>query len=460
MTHTDTIAAIATPCGTGGVGMIRVSGPLAPEIGKRLFRPAHRECDWQSHRLYHGDIVAADGITVLDEALVTLMRKPHSFTGEDVLEISCHGNPLILESILEQLTDLGCRPARPGEFTQRAFLNGRMDLSQAEALAALVSAQSEKALRIGLAQLKGSLGQRVDQLREVLIEAAAMLEALIDFGDDVLPGDARLPDGRLDEAIAGIENLLSTYRQAKLFTAGLEVIIIGKPNVGKSSLLNALAGKKKAIVTDIPGTTRDLITEAVSLDGLSVRLTDTAGLREPADAIEKEGIGLVLESIQQADIILIMLDGSKPLTSEDMHILEQNKNYQDRIIIAVNKSDLPRAWDAHRLTEVSTGDMDVISISAKSGAGLDDLKKKLTGLAATGDHAEGSAVITQLRHKLSLEKALAGVKAASYCLEAGQSPEFTAFELRCAIDALDEITGKIIHDDVLDKIFSTFCIGK
>jgi tRNA modification GTPase len=460
MTQTDTIAAIATPCGTGGVGMIRVSGPLAPWLGERLFRPAHRECDWQSHRLYHGDIVVADGITVLDEALVTLMRKPHSFTGEDVLEISCHGNPLILESILEQLTGLGCRPARPGEFTQRAFLNGRMDLSQAEALAALVSAQSEKALRIGLAQLKGSLGRRVGQLREVLIEAVAMLEALIDFGDDVRPDDLPLPDRRLDGAVAGIENLLSTYRQAKLFTAGLEVIIIGRTNVGKSSLLNALAGKKKAIVTDIPGTTRDLITEIVSLDGLSVRLTDTAGLREPADAIEKEGISLVLESIQQADIILIVLDGSKPLAHEDMDIVLHNKNNAEKTIIAVNKSDLPPAWEFHLLTEVSTGGMDVISISAKSGAGLDDLKKKLTSLSAPGDHPNGSAVITQLRHKLSLEKALAGVRAASDCLGAGQSPEFAAFELHCAIDALDEITGKIIHDDVLDKIFSTFCIGK
>ena len=460
MTHTDTIAAIATPYGTASTGMIRVSGPMAGEFGRQLFRPSRDGCAWQSHRLYHGDILAADGMTVLDEALVTLMRAPHSFTGEDVLEISCHGNPLILESILERLMELGCRPARPGEFTQRAFLNGRMDLSQAEALATLISAQSGKARRIGLAQLKGSLGQRIDELRASLIDALAIMEALIDFGDDVRPEDAPVPAGQIAVAITEIENLLSTYRQAKFLTSDLEAVIIGKPNAGKSSLLNALAGKKKAIVTDIPGTTRDLITETIGINGRSVRLTDTAGLRKPQDIIEKEGIGLVKESIVQADVLIIVLDGSTPLTKEDTDILEQNKSAARKSIIANNKTDLPPAWASHDLTAQFSGDFDVLNISAKFGAGLDELKNKLASLAGPDDNQDGSVVITQLRHKLSLEKALAGITAASECLQTGQSPEFAAFELRVAIDALDEITGKVIQDDVLDKIFSTFCIGK
>jgi len=255
----DTIAAIATPFGTAGVGIIRVSGPLAPELGRRLFRPAHPNCTWQSHHSYHGDIIAADGTTLLDEVLITLMCKPRSFTGEDVLEISCHGNPLILRTILEQLMTLGCRPARPGEFTERAFLNGRMDLSQAEALASLISARSEKARQMGLAQLKGSLGQKIGELRGLLIDALAALEAAIDFTDDVAEHETPAIPTQIAEAINGMVLLLSTYQQARLFTEGINVVITGKPNVGKSSLLNNLTGRKKAIVTDIPGTTRDLI---------------------------------------------------------------------------------------------------------------------------------------------------------------------------------------------------------
>lgn len=460
MTETDTIAAIATPYGTGGVGIIRVSGPMAPELGRRLFRPAHSNCNWQSHHSYHGDIVSADGATVLDEALVTLMRKPRSFTGEDVLEISCHGNPLILKNILEQLTALGCRPARPGEFTERAFLNGRMDLSQAEALAAIVSAQSDRARAIGLSQLKGSLGRRIGELRTLLIDALAVLEASIDFSEDVGENDTPPLPPQIQQAVAGIQALLSTYRQARLFTEGVGVVIVGKPNVGKSSLLNSLAGKKKAIVTDIPGTTRDLITETITINGLIVRLMDTAGIRKPGDAIEKEGIDLVWENMEQADVILILLDGSKPLTSEDRHILEQNKHYAAKTIIAVNKSDLPAAWSPDQIPEILPHDIRLLKISAKFGDGLDDLKKALTDLAGPDDHAGESGVITQLRHKLSLEKAKSCLTAAADCLNAGQSPEFASFELREALDALDEITGRKIQDDVLHKIFSSFCIGK
>jgi len=461
----DTIAAIATPLGAAGLGIIRVSGPMAHELGQLLFRPAYKNCTWQSHHLYHGDIVTADGTIVLDEVLVTLMLKPHSFTGEDVLEISCHGNPLILQTVLEQLIILGCRPARPGEFSERAFLNGRMDLSQAEALATMISAQSSKALQIGLAQLKGSLGRKISSIRALVIDALAGIEAAIDFTEDVSGHETPACSPQICEAMTSINRLLSTYRQARLVTDGIQIVITGKPNVGKSSLLNSLAGRKKAIVTNIPGTTRDLITETIMLDGLSVHLTDTAGIRAPMDAIEKEGIDLVREQLEQADVIVILLDGSVPLTNEDRQILEENQKRACRIIIAVNKSDLPSAWETEQLLHQpeavhSLSSVHTLRISAKFGDGLDALKKALTDLTGSGEAISDDGMITHLRHKLSLEKAIARLAAADNCISTGQSSEFAAFELHEALDALDEITGKKIQDDILHKIFSSFCIGK
>lgn len=459
MTQTDTIAAIATPLGTAGVGLIRVSGPLAPELAGRIFRPAHPNCAWLSHHLYHGDIVAADGKTVLDKALATLMRKPHSFTGEDVLEISCHGNPLILQTILEQLLEMGCRPAHPGEFSERAFLHGRMDLSQAEALAAMICAQSTKALQMELSQMKGSLTRRIDELRSLLVNALASLEAAIDFSEDVSDREIPAVSGQILQAATGMEQLLSTYRQARLFTQGLRVVIAGKPNVGKSSLLNRLTGRKKAIVTDIPGTTRDLITETIDLDGACIHLTDTAGIRPPTNAIEKEGIDLVWRQMEETDILLLLFDGSKPLTDEDFQILEQSQNYNVKILMTVNKCDLPPAWN-NLLPDHPLYGKPLLSLSAKFGNGLEDLKKAITGLTESGEAPTEGVMITRLRHKLALEAARNSLKAAQTCLATGQSPEFAAFELSEALNALDEITGKKISEDVLARIFSSFCIGK
>ena len=305
---------------------------------------------------------------------------------------------------------LGCRPARPGEFSERAFLNGRMDLAQAEALAAIISAKSAKACSLGLAQLKGSVSRQIDELRSLLIDALAQLEAAIDFTDDVQEHEITPRPPQIDAAITAIQKLLSTYASARFFTQGINVVITGKPNVGKSSLLNALAGKKKAIVTDIPGTTRDLIMETITVNGLSVNLTDTAGIREPQDVIEKEGIDLVWEHLEQADVIVVLLDGSKPLTDEDRHILEQNAHRSEKMVVAVNKSDLPAAWPANELPGCLAPSVRRLALSAKSGDGLDALKKaviELPDISDTGDDDGGN--ITQLRHKLALEKALANL---------------------------------------------------
>lgn len=459
MLDRDTIAALATPFGMAGVGIIRISGPDALGIARRIFQPVHGTCPWETHHLYHGDILSADGKTILDEVLISFMRAPHSFTGEDIIEINCHGNPFIIQSILLQLNELGCRPARPGEFSHRAFLNNRIDLSQAEALAALIGAKSAKAYDMGLSQLKGALSKELADLRILLIDALAILEADIDFNEEVSAETSSAIPPQIDQALERTKNLLSSYHTAKAYAEGINVVITGKPNVGKSSLLNNLTGKKKAIVTDIPGTTRDLITDTINISGIPVNLMDTAGIREPQNMIEKEGIELVWENLTNADFVILMLDGSKPLTDEDKVIIDRNKN--GSVILAINKSDLPAAWGTNSIQSLIPQEIKIINISAKFGLGLEELKNTIVNLyGASENRTTGSIMIINLRHKLSLEKACKNIEAAQASITSGMSAEFAAFDLREALDNLDEITGKKINDEILDKIFSSFCIGK
>jgi tRNA modification GTPase len=454
----DTIAAIATPFGQAGVGIIRISGPQAAAIARRIFKPAHQNCSWESHRLYHGDIVTADGKAILDEVLISLMCRPHSFTGEDVLEIHCHGNPLILQAVLEELMELGCRPARPGEFSQRAFFNNRLDLSQAEALAAMVAARSSAACKMALAQLKGALGLEIENLRLLLIDALAFLEAAVDFSEDVEAGQPVLP-GQIDQALCRLQELLASYSNAKPYTEGINCVITGKPNVGKSSLLNSLLGRKRAIVTDIPGTTRDLITDTITIGGISINLADTAGIRQPQDAIEREGIDLVWEKLAEADVVIMLLDASRELSQEDVDILVRTDNANT--IVAINKIDLPPAWEIDAIEYLRPFQNNIQKISAKFGTGLPDLKKAVIALSGNKDGINSDHVlITNLRHKQALEKTQANILRAKNSILNGLSPEFAAFDLREALDNLDEITGKKINGEILDKIFSSFCIGK
>ncbi|MBW2599961.1 MAG: tRNA modification GTPase [Deltaproteobacteria bacterium] len=343
----DTIAAIATPHGVGGIGIVRVSGPDAEEICRILFKPAAGTDSLKTHHLYHGDIISPETGSIIDEVLLALMRKPHSYTGEDTLEINCHGGHLILQTVLDEVIKAGARPAEPGEFTKRAYLNGRLDLSQAEAVMDLITAQS---------------------IRSSLIEILTVLESSIDFTEeDISSKPHRNISKDVEDVIISINDILSTYKEGRLFRDGLNVVITGKPNVGKSSLLNRLLGERRAIVTSIPGTTRDFIEETINIGGIPVKLTDTAGVRKSAETIEKEGIEFVWEKALAADMVIILIDGNTRFTDEDFEVINRNRN--KRIVLAINKSDLP-----HKITNAEINDIipdvEPLWISAKYGDGI------------------------------------------------------------------------------------------
>ena len=455
----DTIAAISTPAGVGAIGIVRLSGPKSAEIGRLLFKPRSPDCLFESYRLFHGDILSPRTGNTLDEVLFVFMKGPRTFTGEDSVEIHCHGGPVILQRVLEEVLEAGARPAEPGEFTRRAFLNNRMDLSQAEAVCDVIMAKTEGGLERALYQLKGALSGRIREISEAILQVLVPLEASIDFTEE----EPDTPENRvllapIDKVLGDLQILLDTYQEGRLFREGVSVVITGRVNVGKSSLFNRLVGGKRAIVTPIAGTTRDLIEESISIDGLPVRLTDTAGLRETDNPIEKEGMAFVRERLLDADVVIIVLDGSEPLCPEDARILEENRNRN--ILLAVNKADLP-----HRL---SVGDLvkytdppQPLWISAKYGEGVDTLKKRVFNAARRGESTRASdAVLTAVRHKVAVEKSIELLLKAREGLQGGLSPEYAAFDLRQAVESLDEITGRNLSEEILDQIFSTFCIGK
>ncbi len=461
MTFADTIAAVATPPGTGGIGIVRVSGPKSEDIAARLFRPSRPGLTLTSHRLRHGRIVSARSGGVLDEVLVALMKKPQSYTGEDVLEIHCHGNPLILETVLAEVVHAGARPAEPGEFTKRAFLNNRIDLCQAEAVEDIVGARTGLGLEIALSQRRGALSAKIEDLRRLLTDILAGIETSIDFTEEEVSGGASVDvRGRIDAILQDLEELSSTYDRGKLVRKGAGAVITGKPNAGKSSLLNRLLGENRAIVTAIPGTTRDFIEETIAIRGVPVRLTDTAGIRDPANVIEREGIDRVWERLSTADAVILLFDGSAPLTAEDEEVIEKNRG---RFAIPViNKSDLEQVIDTQRL-QCLLAPATPLRISAKTGDGvpalLDAVYERVAGQPREPD-SETDLIITRVRHKTALEKTAAHLMQARESLAGGLSAEFTAFDVREALDSLGEITGMTSREDILDRIFSTFCVGK
>ena len=454
----DTIAAIATRPGHGGVGIIRVSGPLASHVAAALFVRSHEPEGWESHHLYHGHIVDTCGAP-LDEGLAVLMRAPRSFTGEDVLELHCHGSPVGLRRVLARVLSNGARLAEPGEFTKRAFLNGRIDLAQAEAVIDLVRARTTAGASLAAEQLSGRLSEYVSDLRGRVIRLKALLEAQIDFSEEDF--DVSIADllATIDACLVPLENLLATYQHGKIMRDGVHVAIIGKPNVGKSSLLNAILGEERAIVTPIAGTTRDAIDEAVDFDGVPVVLSDTAGLRdaEEADTVERVGMQRTASRIAGAQLLLTVLDASQPLDGRDESVLHTHAGTAQ--VIVLNKTDLPQVTAEAEVRRVANGHP-IVSVSAKQHTGLDDLRRVVLAHVAGGGAVPNAPVLTNLRHVDALTKARNSLWLARESIVTQRPPDLVAVDVQDAIDHIGTVTGVITSEDVLDRVFSEFCVGK
>jgi tRNA modification GTPase len=458
----DTIAAIATPPGSGGIGVIRVSGTKAKFVANLLFKSSKKSVDFSSHHLYHGDIIAPETGKALDNVLISLMKKPHSYTGEDTLEIYCHGGYLILQAVLGEIIKTGCRLAMPGEFTKRAFLNNRIDLLQAEAILDMITAKTEKGRELAFYNLQGHLSEKIEGLYRRIMDVLALIEMSIDFTEDEISrennDDNKSFVSLLEDIIFEFHNLLMTYGQGKILRNGVSVVIIGRPNVGKSSTLNALLGEKRAIVTSIAGTTRDFIEEFINIDGTTFKMTDTPGIKTPMNIIEQESIEMARKKLSLADLVIILLDGSEELSDDDRQIIIENRNKNS--LVAVNKIDLPSRLALSEVKSLSVG-RNIFFISAKYGDGLQAIKKAIRQIALGIDvHQNPDAIIANIRHKIILEKAISFLVHAKESILKNASPELIAIDLSDAMASVGEITGRTASEDILARIFSQFCIGK
>jgi len=454
----DTIAAVATPAGEGGVAIVRISGPQAERIAREIFsRSGGKNGSLRSHTLHYGIIREPKSGEVLDQVLLTLMRKPRSYTGEDVVEVHCHGGAYLVREVLRLILSVGARHAEPGEFTKRGFLNGRLDLAQAEAVLDLIRARTDKGMRLALAQVRGELSKWVGELREELLNILVQVEAAIDFPEEEIELLHREElTGKVETLKKKICGLIATYDWGRLFREGVSICIAGRPNVGKSSLLNALLGEERAIVSPVPGTTRDFIEESVNLGGLPFVLWDTAGICESRDEVEKMGVDLSLKKLKEAQGVVVVLDGSLSITPEDVSILAETR--EKKGVVVINKIDLPQKLDSKEIVSMAP-DKDVISVSAKQERGLDDLKQALNRLFL-GTQSEPSIVITNLRHKAALERSEKNLTEAHKALGMGLPPEMVAVDLQETQHDLEEIIGIVTNNDILDRVFSQFCIGK
>ncbi|HEY0965844.1 MAG TPA: tRNA uridine-5-carboxymethylaminomethyl(34) synthesis GTPase MnmE [Opitutaceae bacterium] len=447
----DTIAALGTPVGTAALAVIRVSGPASAELSTIVggVTPPPRVATHGDYRDRRGQLV--------DDVVATFFKGPQSYTGEDSLEISCHGNPLIAQTILEDLYARGCRPAEPGEFTRRAFLNGRLDLSQAEAVMDLIHARSERALAAANQQLRGSLGRHLAGLTEAVLQVLARVEAYIDFPDEDLPTEDRAVVAQaLTGVLRGTDRLLATHHYGDLLRGGIKTVILGEPNAGKSSLLNRLVGHDRALVSAEPGTTRDYLEETLLVGPHALRLIDTAGLRSDPGALEKQGIAKTLERASEADLFLWVLDATQPAPTLPTEIAARMT--PTTTVVVLNKADL-LAGQAHRPT-LPAGYAPVL-VSALTGDGLEDLTQAITARADAFQPLQGDELIAiNARHADALRRARECLVAAQAKLAPGSASELLASDLRGVLDALGEIGGKIDHERMLDHLFATFCIGK
>lgn len=456
----DTISQIATPHGAGGIGIIRVSGGEALGVARRVFRPAAGGTlgDIAPYTAHYGHIVAADG-TVIDECILLYMRAPHSYTGEDTAELQCHGGAVVLREVLLRTWEVGARPAEAGEFTKRAFLHGRLDLARAEGVMELIAAKSTRAARAARERLAGAFSHAVTDIRTQILGAVAHIEAGIDFPEDDIPAaSAEHLAAEIDAASAAVRRLLVGADTGRILRDGVKTVIVGRPNVGKSSLLNALLGMERAIVTDVPGTTRDIIEEEISVAGIPLRLLDTAGLRAAEDAVEQIGVARTEQHLMDAELILAVFDASEPLTAEDHALLTRLSAASADIIILCSKEDRPSILSAADFSAVAAP---VLRISAQEGTGLDALREEIAAhiVRREGDLSDG-ALPNKEREIEALRRAEAHLTAAAETLAADLGTDFVSIDLRAAYDALGEILGETVDTDLIDRIFSEFCIGK
>lgn len=458
----NTIAAISTPPGEGGIAVIRISGKDSLEVLQAIFVNKNNEKpdNFTSHKLVYGSIQDPVTGTKVDNVMCTYLKAPNSYTGDDTVEIYCHGGYVVPKKILQLILSSGAEPAEAGEFTKRAFLNGKMDLSQAEAVANVIHAQTESGLAYAESQLEGVLSNQINSMKEELLDLLAEVEAHVDFPEEDIEDSVKNDIvRRTRKVIDSIDSLLKSYNTGKIYKNGINTAILGKPNVGKSSLLNLLLKQERAIVSPVAGTTRDFIEEIIDLEGIPLKITDTAGIRAATDEIEKIGVGLTGKKAREAEFLIIMIDSSTEIDDNDIEVLKSID--KKKCVFLLNKCDLERKTHKSDLAEY-TRSYPVVEISAKSGSGLENLKNVIRDIIIGGENLRESseAVLTDLRHKQCLDKCKDHLNRFLKLLENDESPEFLAIDLRVSLDSLGEITGEVTTEDLLGKIFSKFCVGK
>ncbi|MCF6095100.1 tRNA uridine-5-carboxymethylaminomethyl(34) synthesis GTPase MnmE [Microaerobacter geothermalis] len=455
----DTIAAISTPMGEGGIAIVRVSGKDAIPIVDNVFRGSKKLSTVDSHTIHYGKLIYPQTNQMIDEVLVSVMRAPRTFTKEDIVEVNCHGGIISVQKVLQLILDQGARMAEPGEFTKRAFLNGRIDLTQAEAVIDLIRSKTDKAMSVALSQMEGRLSKRIKRLREILLEVMAHIEVTIDYPEhDVEEVTQQLLLDKGEEVKKEIQNILLTAEQGKILREGLSTVIVGRPNVGKSSLLNTLARESKAIVTDIPGTTRDVIEEYVNVRGVPLKLIDTAGIRETDDVVEKIGVEKSREMLKKADLILFMLNYGDELTQEDFKLIDLVKSMNT--IVIINKIDLPQKIDMKRIEGLFSTE-NILKLSLLEDKGIEDLENMISRMFFSGQlHGDDITYVSNSRHISLLRQAEKAIHDGMEGVRMGIPIDTVSIDYKRGWELLGEITGETVNEDLIDQIFSQFCLGK